>query len=70
VRHGENEVRLQAVHRIDIMELEKLFPAQRTTQNMRQSSNPWNVAKKQAMTDSRKNSFGWRVFEEWNKLSD
>ncbi len=63
-------MRLQALDRIDIMELEKLFPAQRTTQNMRQSSNPWNLAKKQAKTDVRKNSFGWRVFDEWNKLPD
>ncbi len=56
--------------RIDKMNPEKLFPAQRTTQNTRQSSNPWNIAKKQAKTEARKRSFCLRVFDEWTRLPD
>ncbi len=52
------------------MDPEKLFPARRTTQNMRQSSNPWNIDKKQAKTKVRKTSFGLRVVDEWNRLPD
>ncbi len=53
---------------IDKMDKEKLFLARRTTQNIRQSSNPWNIAKKQAKTEVRKKSFGIRVVDEWNRL--
>jgi hypothetical protein len=55
---------------IDKMDPEKLFSARRTTQNTRQSSNPLNIAKKQAMTEVRKGSFGLRVVDEWNRLPD
>jgi hypothetical protein len=37
---------------------------------MRQSSNPWNINKKQAKTEVRKKSFSLRVVDEWNRLPD
>ncbi len=55
---------------IDKIDPEKLFQARRTTQNTRQSSNPWNITKKQAKTEVRKKSFGLRVVDEWNRLPD
>jgi hypothetical protein len=55
---------------IDKLDPEKIFPARRQFQNTRQLANPWNLTSKQAKTAMRKHSFGIRVVEEWNKLSD
>jgi hypothetical protein len=55
---------------IDRLDPEKIFPARRQYQNTIQLANPCNLTSKQAITDMRNHSFGIRVVEEWNKLSD
>jgi hypothetical protein len=55
---------------IDTMDPEKLFSAQRTTQNARQSASSWNIAKKQENREVRMRSFGLSVVDEWNRLLD
>jgi hypothetical protein len=55
---------------IDKMDPGKLFPARRTIQNTRQSSNKWkHIAKKQAKTEVRKKRFGLK-FVGWKRLPD
>jgi hypothetical protein len=55
---------------IDKIDQNKVFAPRQTNQNTRNASNQWNLARKNARTDVRLQSFGLRVVEEWNSLPE
>ncbi len=55
---------------IERIEQESIFIQQQVTQHTKQSSNPWNLTKKLARTDSRWHNVGLRVIDDWNAHPD
>ncbi len=55
---------------MDRIEQDSIFERQQVTQHTKQSSNPWNLTKKLARKDPRLHSFGLKVIDDLNALSD